>query len=86
MQTCTLNPGFRLGQILSVIATYPNRGELARISWYGTDTWQEIWFERAWPRDDIWVVVSGENGDGSPGRDPQTFYVARVHDMIAHRD
>ncbi len=52
------------------------------MAWHGTDIEQEIWFGDAWPLEDVWVVVSGANGDGSAGRDPQVFYASEVHDII----
>lgn len=82
MRVCAVNPAFRLGQITEVISSDPDRGHHARIAWHDSDIEQEIWFGDAWPLEEVWVVVSGANGDGSAGRDQHTFYVTEVHDII----
>ncbi|YCU36461.1 hypothetical protein ACRYGU_05425 [Mycobacteroides abscessus] len=75
-------PRLSIGQIVEVLSSDAEQGERARIAWHGTDIEQEIWFGDAWPLEDVWVVVSGANGDGSAGRDPQVFYASEVHDII----
>ncbi|KRQ26748.1 MULTISPECIES: hypothetical protein [Mycobacteroides] len=82
VRTCAVNPAFRLGQIIEVLSSDAEQGERARIAWHGTDIQQEIWFGDAWPLEDVWVVVSGANGDGAAERNPQVFYVSEVHDII----
>lgn len=82
MQTCAANPAFRLGQIVEVLSSDAERGEYARIAWHDTDVEQEIWFGDAWPLEDVWVVVTGANGDGASGHNPKVFYVSEVHDII----
>jgi hypothetical protein len=82
VQVCAANPAFRLGQIIEVLSSDPEQGEHARISWHGNDVEQDIWFGDTWPLEDVWVVVSGADGDGTAGRDSSTFYVTAVHDVI----
>lgn len=82
VQVCAENPAFRLGKIAEVLSSDPDRGEHARITWHGTDIEQDIWFGDAWPLEGVWVVVSGANGDGGAGFDPQTFYATKVHDIV----
>lgn len=82
VQTCAANPAFRLGQIVEVLSSDAERGEYARIAWHDTDVEQEIWFGDAWPLEDVWVVVTGANGDGASGHNPKVFYVSEVHDII----
>ncbi|OHU30971.1 hypothetical protein BKG76_04530 [Mycobacteroides franklinii] len=82
-QACAADPRFRLGRIVTVVVSYPDRGLMARIMWSGTEIQQDVWFDQSWPIDGVWVVVSGTEGDGRPGFDPHVFYVTAVHDTIA---
>ncbi|MGH3722637.1 MAG: hypothetical protein ACRDUS_00750 [Mycobacterium sp.] len=82
VRTCAANSAFRLGQIVEVLSSDAEQGEYARIAWHGDEGEQEIWFGDAWPLEEVWVVVSGANGDSGVGGEPHTFYVSEVHDII----
>ena len=82
IQVCSTDPRYRLGQITSV-HPYPQRGTSAWVTWYGAGQQQSAWFEQAYPPAGAWVVVSGATGSGPPQADPNTFYVERIHDLIA---
>jgi hypothetical protein len=72
-----VDPRYRLGQVTAISQVHPQRGTSAWVTWYGTGHPQSTWFEHAYPPVGGWVVVSGGGG-----RDPGTFHVSQVHDVI----
>jgi hypothetical protein len=77
VQVCSVDPRYRLGQVAAISQVHPQRGTSAWVTWYGTGHPQSTWFEHAYPPVGGWVVVSGGGG-----RDPGTFHVSQVHDVI----